>query len=289
MKQPNLYTINTCVMNWNNLYSGPLKEVFTDLERTFHQAGIDYYIIGAQARDIWLGRPVRGTETKDLDLAILVGSNEDYEQVRQLLLSSGRLHPQRDNYFAYRSPGGIQIDILPFGGMNFDEPVTAAAVTRLPVNALQEVYDQGTVVTGPGYGATFKVATLPSILLLKLIAYDDRPENRTKDVGDIVHIIQQYASIEREFIYQHHNDLFDPDRTPVKWNADNELSAIVLGREIRRIIDKNDALRERTVRIISGFITSNAESRFVREMSRVTDLPVSEMIEWLSFLKHGLS
>jgi len=276
-------------MNWNNLYSGPLRDVFTDLEKAFHQAGIDYYIIGAQARDIWLGRPARGTETKDLDLAILVGSNEDYEHIRQYLVSSNGFHPQRDNYFAYRSPTGIQVDILPFGGMNFDEPTTATAVTRLPVNALQEVYNQGTIAIGPEHGAVFKVATLPSILLLKLIAYDDRPENRAKDVGDIVQIIQQYASIEREFIYEHHNDLFDPDRTPVKWTANSELSCIVLGREIRRIIDKNDVLKQRTGKIIEDFIIKNAESPFVREMSRITDLPVSEMIHWLTLINHGLA
>ncbi|HVU58073.1 MAG TPA: nucleotidyl transferase AbiEii/AbiGii toxin family protein [Puia sp.] len=275
---------NTSEVNWNNLYNGPLKDVFIDLEQAFHQAGIDYYIIGAQARDIWLGRPARGTETKDLDLAILVGGKEDYEQIRQHLMSSNGFHPLRDNYYAYRSPAGVQVDILPFGGMNFDEPVTAAAVTRLPVNALQEVYDQGTTVIEPDHGALFKVATLPSIMLLKLIAYDDRPENRIKDVGDIVRIIQQYASIESDYIYEHHNDLFDPDRTPIRWTTNNDLSCIVLGREINRIIEKNDALKSRTTRIIADFIARNADSPFVREMSRITNLPVSEMVYWLSLI-----
>ena len=74
-------------MNWNNLLTGPLKGVLTDLEEAFHHSGIDYYIIGAQARDIWLGRPGKGySETKDIDLAILVGNKEEYDGVKGYLV-----------------------------------------------------------------------------------------------------------------------------------------------------------------------------------------------------------
>ncbi len=37
-----------------------------------------------------------------------------------------------------------------------------------------------------------KAATLPAIVLLKLIAYDDRPEHRIKDPGDIAGIIYYF-------------------------------------------------------------------------------------------------
>lgn len=48
-----------------------------------------------------------------------------------------------------------------------------------------EVYQSGTEEVEMETGHNFKIATLPSIVLLKLIAFDDRPEKRSKDARDI--------------------------------------------------------------------------------------------------------
>ena len=54
------------------------------------------------------------------------------------------------------------------------------------VNAFEEVFKKATVpVNVEGSKLQFRVATLSAIILLKLIAYDDRPEKRTQDPLDI--------------------------------------------------------------------------------------------------------
>jgi predicted nucleotidyltransferase len=282
--------INTSAMKWNNLYAGPLKEVFAAMEHAFRQAGVDYYIIGAQARDVWYARAgKRFRDTKDLDLAVLVGSNDEYFRVKQYLVDHNEFHPLRENYFALRTPSGIIVDILPFGGVDFENPfdTSTTAVTSLPINALDEVFRHGTVTVDGEQGHSFKVATLPSIVLLKLIAFDDRPEHRQKDAGDIAHIISQYASFERDFIYEYHNDLFDPDRAPVLWSDDGELGAIVIGREVSRIIQDNKGLQQRVRKILTDFISQHSNSAFVREMSRVTEHTIATILEWLMKMERG--
>ena len=100
-------------------------------------------------------------------------------------------------------------------------------------------------------------------------------------------IIRQYASIESDFIYERHNDLFNSDKTPVQWSDNSELSSIVIGREIARIIDRNLVLQERVKKIVAYLIRENVDSSFVREMTRMAGLPVSVMLRWLTLIEHG--
>ena len=54
---------------------GDLREVLDALEEAFNAIGIDYYLIGAIARDIWYsGSNKTFRQTKDVDFAVLVGS-----------------------------------------------------------------------------------------------------------------------------------------------------------------------------------------------------------------------
>lgn len=67
--------MNSLQLNFETLRQGPFKPVFEALEAGFREFGIDYYIIGAFARDLWLEDnkylPDRRA-TLDLDLAIYI-------------------------------------------------------------------------------------------------------------------------------------------------------------------------------------------------------------------------
>lgn len=85
------------------------------------------------------------------------------------------------------APGGEQVDILPFGEIAIDDTIQlqGEGLTSIRVNGFQEVYDAGIQSIQLDSGQSFQVATLPSIVLLKLIAFDDRPEQRMKGPRDI--------------------------------------------------------------------------------------------------------
>lgn len=59
------------------------------LQRGFDHCGIDFYIVGAVARDIWLTQiydePDRRT-TKDLDLAVFINDTTEYEALQTWLV-----------------------------------------------------------------------------------------------------------------------------------------------------------------------------------------------------------
>jgi predicted nucleotidyltransferase len=64
-------------------------------------------------------------------------------------------------------------------------------MTSINVEGFQEVFDSASEEIKTE-SQQFKVCTLAGIVILKLIAWDDRPEWRREDAGDIAEIIKNY-------------------------------------------------------------------------------------------------
>lgn len=76
-------------MDFSSIREGELKEVFDELEEAFEHLNIDFYLIGALARDIWYARGGKKFRTtKDVDFAIMISNKEDYEVVRSYLIEN---------------------------------------------------------------------------------------------------------------------------------------------------------------------------------------------------------
>lgn len=268
-------------MNLNSVREGELKEVFDALEEAFAATGTDYYIIGALARDIWYSRGSKTfRQTRDVDFAVLVGSQEEYEAVKKYLKENKRFVDTKGNSFVMLTPSGVQVDILPFGEIEIDDGISIAGggLSNIKVNGFMEVYQSGTAEVEIQTGHHFKIATLPSIVLLKLIAFDDRPEKRSKDARDIANIIEHFFELQADLIYNSHADLFsdqDDDQSLP------EIAARVIGREMKAICAANESLRERVIRILKTHIDLKEDSLFVRNMIAETDGTVEQSVKLL--------
>lgn len=225
-------------------------------------------------------------QTKDVDFAVLVASTEAYEAVRNRL-KDHRFVSTRENAFVMISPQGIQVDLLPFGTIAIDEGVelVGEGMTSIRVNGFSEVYKAGTAEAGISTAHVFKAAILPAIVLLKFIAYDDRPEQRQKDAGDIAGIIGHFFDLQSELIYDNHHDFFLEDKPELELEY---VSTVVIGREIRQIIKGNTALLEMMVNILSTHIDKGRRSGFIQQMVLETKKPVDGMKVWLEGIRKGL-
>lgn len=220
-------------MRFYKLQRSELEEVFDAVEDAFNKTGIDYYVIGALARDIWYSKEAKlSRATRDADFAIFIGSGKQFEEVKEYLKQEKAFQDSKDNSYVLFSPNGIQVDILPFGAIEIDDKVQVAGtgLTSISVNGFSEVYNSGTNEVQLDSGHQFKVASLSSIVLLKLIAYDDRPEQRAKDGRDVGSIIEHYFDLQAANIYEHHSDLLTKVEKDVSLQ---EIAATVIGREIK--------------------------------------------------------
>lgn len=274
-------------MHLNNIRQIELKPVFDALEEAFNSVSIDFYLIGAIARDIWYAKGnAVSTGTRDVDFAVFIANQEDYNLLKTYLVKQKNFVVSKTNEFVFISPQGLVVDILPFGEIEIDDSVhiTVEGVTSIRVNGFKEVFESGTERLELETGHAFEVATLPSIVLLKLISYDDRPEQRLKDPGDIASIIQNYFDLQSDNIYENHTDLFD--------NADFTLQkagARIIGREIKTIIELNTFLKLRITDILISHINHADDSIFIRNMQTGDNFVLSVAVDWLNEMLKGIT
>jgi predicted nucleotidyltransferase len=242
----------------------PLFEV---ANKVFSELNIDFYIIGAIARDIWVsGRFNQKVSriTRDLDLAIFLNTSEDYDKLIKVLTDTGTFREVKDTPHRLVFKESILIDIIPFGEYaEIDGMVRFGEKGFLNISVLgfSEVFERATEVVEFNTKYLFKVCTLPGIVLLKLIAYDDRPEMRPKDVKDILLIIENYLEFYFDDIVDNHYDLFN-----VEPFDQIRVSARMIGREMKIIANHSEELQSRIISIIEKHIGNPDRSKMLQLM-----------------------
>lgn len=263
-----------------------LKEVFAVLEKHFTELGIDFYLLGAVARDIWMtgvyGNTL-GRITRDIDWAVMIPTEEVYTMLKKTLLDSGSFTPSRENHYVIIYKDGTPVDLLPFGGIETEGKVSVMGIglTTVLVSGFSEVYQHGTARIEFEEGQGFKVCTLPGIVLLKLIAYDDRPEKRSKDILDIAAILKAYYSISDNEIFDQHFDLLDEQFEPDK------VAARLLGRQMRPMLLDAEALSNRIQAILKTQIGYAENSPVAQLLSRGMGKTIEEANQLLKQLLEG--
>lgn len=117
-----------------------------------------------------------------------------------------------------------------------------------------------------------------------MLAWEDRPEGRTKDIIDISEILDHFFSINDEEIWEHHSDLFvDPGAELL------QIGARVLGRQMQRIVIKNESLFQRIERLLEKNIMDGENSKMGAIMTAHFKNSVRDIVRLLDEMKQGFS
>ncbi len=174
---------NTYRINFKELRQENLKDIFGAFERALKELDIDFYLIGALARDTWFAQKgIRALGTKDIDWAVAVSEESQFKKLKEFLIKNEGFTDSSSNEYVLFDKKGQQIDLLPFGAMEIEgnKFIDSTGVARTDITGFQEVYDGAVEDVNFEGKYTFKVSSLPGIVILKLIAFDDRPEMRSK-------------------------------------------------------------------------------------------------------------
>lgn len=220
----------------------PLATVVQALQNVAQAHGIDYFLMGAAARDLMLQHahniaPSRLTE--DVDFAVSVSDWSSFESLRTALLSS-------DQFFGSPGPAihklrhkatRLPLDIVPFGGIeNTDRTISWPPDhhTVFDCFGAREAFEASIPVQLPNK-VTLRVASIPALALLKITAWQDRKHTHPgRDAGDLLLYARHYmdcGNVDRAA--QEHSDLFNTD------DYDHEATgARLLGRDIAHLLNK---------------------------------------------------
>lgn len=268
--------------NFERLKKEGLKETFEVLELAFKKYGIDYYLIGARARDLWTDHIALGEKrtTEDVDFWIYINEHEQYKNlVKDLVETYGF---KRDEQEPYRFYFNGTIDLIPFGGIEKDGAVLLEnPPTELSVYGTKEAVANAEIVEG-----AFKVVTLPGLCVLKLIAFYEKPDIRAKDLEDFYFLLENYGEIAGDQLFEgvEHEDL-------IKDNFELTLaSARLLGRQIKNITSGSHELSIKLIQILESRLNGFSELE-IDSMYQVRDSGdrLVERLKLVNEVKKGLN
>ena len=167
------------------------------------EAGCAYFIAGATARDLILVNVHglrAGRATRDMDFGIAVESWERFELLKERLAKTGDFASDHRALqrltWSDRSTGlSVPVDLIPFRGVASPESTIEWPPSRdivMNVADFEEALSSSLSVQIEE-NLIVRVASVPALMLLKLLAWEDRKFETNKDAADIYRLLTTWA------------------------------------------------------------------------------------------------
>jgi len=281
----------TYKINYNQLSQQPgITEMLYALQRGLEKFGIDFYLVGAVARNVWMtgiNNIAPRRTTGDIDFAVLINDNGVYEALKTYLIIREGFQPYKGNEYVLIWKENLEVDLLPFVAIDDGDTKFTSnglGLTSISLQGFTEIYNDGLPTLDLEGKHQFKFCTLPGIVLLKLIAWDDRPESRRDDIKDISDILNHFFDMNDNEIFENHHDLFEKEEASLK-----QIAARVMGREMSKIAKKNELLFSRIVGILDSNTLVSQNSEMAKIMVEYYDNTIDDNVQLLKHLRQGFS
>ena len=260
------------------------REVFALIDGVMIEHQTPYYLIGATAVSLKLmqegHKPSRGT--KDIDFAIMVSSLASYDAIKDDLIKKG-FNKTGDEMTLYHPDFNTAIDLMPFGEVEEkDKKQFTQRKIDLVVLGYRETLEH-TEKIKIDKQLIVDIPPLPAIAMLKLIAWDDRPEIRKDDLDDIYLIITTFFDIATDEIFEQHPDLLEMEPFD-----QHRIAARLLGRKIGVYLQKSAPVKTRVLQILNRQVDSTADDEIVMKWARNHDLTIENSRQLLTELQKGI-
>ena len=167
------------------------------------KTGSRHFVAGAAARDLMLVnafgmRP--GRATRDIDFGIAIENWDQFEMVKRALTESNEFQasPTNTHRLFWKPDGmteGVPVDIIPFDGVASAGKTVAwppRGDVLMNVAGFEEAFDSSVQMRIEA-DLVVRVASIPGLAVLKLIAWKDRRHENNKDATDLHRILVAYA------------------------------------------------------------------------------------------------
>jgi predicted nucleotidyltransferase len=181
----------------------PTCRVLRLIDHAAGSSGSRYFVAGAAARDLMLVNAfgmAPGRATRDIDFGIAVENWEQFETLKQDLVKSGEFEaaPATTHRLFWKAVGdavGTPVDIIPFDGVALENKTIAwppRGDVIMNVAGFEEAYQSSVQMRIEG-DLVVRVASMPGLAVLKLIAWQDRRHENNKDATDLHRLLVAYA------------------------------------------------------------------------------------------------
>ena len=245
-------------------------ELFEHIAKVAGSTSAPFFVVGATARDMIL-KHGHGIETiratNDIDLGVEVSDWDQYIKLREGLVATGKFELSREPQ-RLRYQGSVLIDIIPFGEIaDPDGSFSWPPDHEVEMNTLgfDESYEHSlTVRLKRKPVLDIKFASQAGLSLMKLVSWDDRRPERSKDAKDIGFLMRTYIDAgNEERLFEQEADIIGILQESGSYDY-VRASARLLGRDISAIA--HPETKERLLRILEKETSERGPYRLVEDM-----------------------
>ncbi|MDR2809346.1 MAG: nucleotidyl transferase AbiEii/AbiGii toxin family protein [Tannerellaceae bacterium] len=243
-----------------------MKDLLKELSRFFGGINVDFYVIGATARDIILSNLhglVPDRKTADLDIAIAISDWSQFQSIEENLPKEADFAKSKEQKQRFIYKGIYVIDIVPFGDVVEDDgniywpPDETIAMS---VWGFPEMADS-TISVKIDDEFSIEIASLPGLFILKLVAWKDRHLLGSKDAYDMALLLTNYLDINTERAVDEHYDLYEADA------FDQVIAgAQLMARDVKLMVQENEKTLEYLREILTKEIELEEESKLINQL-----------------------
>jgi predicted nucleotidyltransferase len=265
-------------------------EVLVDIAGLAKNLSIPFFVVGATARDIMFDalfgvQTVRAT--LDLDLAIRVARWEEYQELKARMIAENGYTADTTQIQRLNHKNGMIVDLVPFGPL--ETPVGTVVWPpehdiEMSTVGFEEALESSTnVIVAHDPNVEVKVCTPAALTVMKLVSWNDKYPDRTRDAEDMMFFMKEYIELGNE------NRLWDTDSDILaEGNFKYELaSARLLGRDIRKVI--NESTRQAVIAILTKETDTETQMRLVTDIAKARLGEARDILALLAALRRGIS
>lgn len=228
-------------------------EMLIAIQKVFLERDIDFFIVGAVARDIHFSSkpelaPIR--KTNDVDIAVFISDEKQFQELKKALIDTGEFTADAGMTIRLLFQESIEVDLLPFGDIENELRETRIQKPRLFAMDMPGFRELLPFVEGVDLEGIegLKIVSIEGLILLKLFAYNDDP-SRNKDITDIEHVISVYFDLYSDEVYGSYMDVMDLYSTDLR-NYLELVSSRIVGRKLKVILQNSIDLFEQLEKIL---------------------------------------
>ena len=245
------------------------------------QNGIQFFIVGATARDIFfelLHKIKSRRATLDLDLGIHIAAWSSYESLLKKLTESGHFRrsniPHRLHYYKEEYP----VDIVPFGEISkADGTITWPDKERMSTLGFMDAFnDCYQVKFTENSNITVPVASPAGLIIMKLISWSENKNRAEKDAQDLELIFSHYHNL-----FENTARLFDYPEILESVQFNVQRAGTVLSGKDTSVILKDENAKNVISKVLSNETRENITSQLAIDMMTKNRLNESEYEERL--------
>ena len=241
-------------------------EIVREISAVSKALGLELLLVGAQAKVILLENihglnP--GRATGDIDFAFAVESWDQFHQIKQSLIATGKFKElskvkQRLVYQSSLIEHGFVVDIIPFGKVQDDNNMIAwppELDVVMSVSGYQEALESALLVE-LDTDLAIKVVSLAGLAILKIFAWSERgTTTENKDALDLLTLLRSYNEAgNKDRIYE----VPAPEVLEFMNYNPELMGAWLLGYDVTAIANQG------TIETMAGLIESKKENLIVQ-------------------------